>query len=223
MRELLRAGMVAAVVALVAMIIMIFAGTLPDSSLAIQPSYPPAPAADVVEVINEYPDEMLRFFAADSLFVLSYLIVFAALYGVAARRVPVLAVIGMVAGGLAAFFDATENAFFIGFATLSQGGSSFTVGDLPLTIIYLVANLKWMAAFATLYAFGLALPHDGRLDWIVVGLMLVFPIAGVLVIAMPSLALLTSVLMLVGMVLFAVYFWQKQRTQVPQESALQTE
>jgi hypothetical protein len=30
-------------------------------------------------------------------------------------------------------------------------------------LIYVVANLKWMGAFAALYAFGLAWPRDSRL------------------------------------------------------------
>ncbi len=214
MRHTLRAGIVAALAATVAMILILLSRLTAGTSLELQPSFPAAPPADFVAVINGYPGEMLRLFAADSLFILSYLLVFGALYAIAARQSPALATIGLIAGGLAAFFDAAENAVFITFATLAQQGVQTTVGELPLPALYIVANLKWMAAYAALYAFGLAFPRESRLDWLLVVLMLLFPLVGALTMLMPALIAMVALLMLLGMPLFAFYFWRQTRKEL---------
>ncbi len=213
MQHTLRAGMVAALAATLAMILIALSQAAAGPTLILQPSFPAAPPGDIVAVINSYPGAMLRFFAADSLFILSYLLVFGALYALAAPQSPALAVIGLAAGGLAAFLDATENAVFISFATLAQQGVQTSVGELPLPALYIAANLKWMAAYAALYAFGLALPRESRLDWLVAGLMLLFPLVGALTMLVPTLTSVIALLMLVGMPLFAFYFWRLLRKE----------
>jgi hypothetical protein len=89
-----------------------------------------------------------------------------------------------------------------------------SAGELPLPALYVVANLKWMAAFATLYAFGLALPRVSWLDWLVVGLMLLFPLVGALSVLVPALTAVIALLMLLGMPLFAFYYWRQLRAKV---------
>lgn len=159
---------------------------------------------------NEYPELVLRFFAADSLFVLSYTLVFVGLHTVVLGRSCTFAWIGLGAGILAALLDATENAFFIVYALLARNGVPLTEPALPL--IYVVANLKWMGAFAAFYAFGLVWPRDSKLEWILSGLMLLFPLAGVLSgVAFPDLERLRGVFLLLGMPLFAWYFWHQAR------------
>ena len=78
-----------------------------------------------------------------------------------------------------------------------------------LPLIYVLANLKWMGAFAAFYAFGLVWPRDSRLGWVLSGLMLLFPLVGGLGVALPGLVELRGLFFLVGMPLFAWYFWQQ--------------
>lgn len=209
--NLLRAGVVAATTAFIATLLMGLFMTLPDAALSIQPSYPPARPEAFLTVINNYPEHLLRFYAADSLFVLSYLLVFAVLYGVTAGRVPVLAAVGLAAGVITGICDALENGFFITFALLTQQGEVFTDGQIPFLTIYMLANIKWMGAFLVMAAFGLALPRDTRLSWLVSGLALLFPLVGIAGIARPALTDLRGLFLLLGMLLFALYFWQQLR------------
>jgi hypothetical protein len=209
--HLLRAGVVAATTAFVAALLMGLLMTLPDAALSIQPSYPPARPADFLAVVNNYPQQLLRFYAADSLFVLSYLLVFAVLYGITAGRVPALPAVGLGAGVVTGICDALENGFFITFALLAQQGEVFTDGEIPFLVIYMFANMKWMGAFLAMAAFGLALPRETRLSWLVAGLALLFPLVGAAGIALPALTDIRGLFLLVGMLLFALYFWQRLR------------
>jgi hypothetical protein len=165
--------------------------------------------SEFVRSINEHPELTLRFFAADSLFVLSYLMLFVGLYATVAGRSRALAGVGLAAGALAALFDAAENAYFITYARLAANDVFLTDPALPL--IYLLANLKWMAAFAALYAFGLAWPRENWLGWALSGLMLLFPLVGILGVASSDLVVLRGLFFLVGLVLFAWHFWTETR------------
>jgi hypothetical protein len=203
---LFRAAALAAIVAFLAALALAVLGLTAPPGLLLQPSYPPAAPAEMLIASRDYPALALRFFAADTLFVLSYLIVFAGLFGLTAERARPLAQIGLGAGILAALFDATENAVFITYALLSDGGAPLPEpAGLPL---FVVANLKWVAAFATLYAFGLAFPRHNRLGWLISGLMLLFPLFGALSIAAPALGQWRGLFFLVGMPLFALTFWR---------------
>lgn len=205
-KVIFQAAALAAVVAFVAVIFQAIAGSsLPDGIVA-QPGIP-TPVEQFVRVSNEYPDTALGFFGADSMFVLSYLLVFVGLYVLVNETARPFALIGMGAGILTALFDATENAYFITYALGAKAGLPLTNPDLPL--VYILTNLKWMAAFATLYAFGVVFPRRNWLDWLMVGLMLLFPIIGVLGVANPSLILVRGLFFLVGMPLFAFYFWRR--------------
>jgi hypothetical protein len=192
--------------AFLAVLVMGFGVATPEGVI-LQPSHPPAAPADFVRASNDYPELALRYFAADSLFVLSYLMVFAGLYAATAGHARPLAVVGMAAGALAALFDASENAFFITAALLAQAGEPLVAPTGPL--LFIMANLKWAAAFATLYAFGLVFPRREWLGWLISGLMLLFPLVGVLGIAIPALDALRGLFFLVGMPLFALFFWRE--------------
>lgn len=209
---MMRAAAFAALVAFACTAFMGFGIALPDPALRLQPSSPPAPPPVFVRASNEYPDLALRFFAADTLFILSYLIVFAGLYRVTAGRALPLASLGMGAGILVALCDATENAFFIVYAMLARQGVPLTDPAVPL--IFIVANLKYVAAFGALYAFGFAMPRATLIDWVLSGLMLFFPVAGALGIANPSLEFLRGLFFLAGMPLFAWYFWRRASASV---------
>ena len=210
-KPLFQAAGLAAVVAVISVLVMGFGVQSPQAGLSFQPSMPPTPGAEFIRPTNEFPDLTLRFFAADSLFILSYTVVFAGLYAVASGRSRVLAAVGLGAGLLAALCDAAENAFFITYALQSLAGVPLKEPDLPL--IYIIANLKWMGAFAAFYAFGLAWPREGWFGWLLAGLMVLFTLVGVLGVALPGLIALRGLFFLVGMPLFAGYFWWRARRE----------
>jgi len=203
-----QAAALAALVAFIAVIVQAIAGTSLPDGIQVQPGIP-VPVEDFVRATNQYPDTTLGFFGADSLFVLSYLLVFVGLYILAAETARPFAVIGLGAGVLTAIFDATENAFFITYALGAKAGLPLTNPDLP--ILYILTNLKWMAAFATLYTFAVVFPRRNWLDRALVGLMVLFPLVGVLGVANPGLILVRGLFFLVGMPLFAFYFWRCTR------------
>jgi hypothetical protein len=206
---LFRAAALAAILAFVGALALAVLGLTGPQDVLLQPSYPPAAADEILRASRDYPALTLRFFAADSLFVLSYLMVFAGLFGLTAGRSRTLAAIGLGAGVLAALFDATENAYFVSYALLAEGSAPLPEpGGMAL---FIIANLKWMAAFATLYAFGLAFPRHDLLGRVISALMLLFPLYGVLSIAVPALGLWRGLFFLVGMPLFAIYFWRAAR------------
>lgn len=209
-RTIFQTSTFAALVALVCAILMGFVFRAPDPGVSLQPSWPPVAAADFVRPVNEYPDLMLRLFATDTLFILSYLTVFVGLYATVVDRARTLAVVGLGAGALTALFDTIENAYFVTYAYGSLNGVPLT--DPDLTTVYLVANLKWVAAFVTLYVFGLAWPRQDRLGWSISALMLLFVLIGVLGIALPGLFLLRALFFVVGFPLFAWHFWRQARS-----------
>lgn len=206
---LFQAAAAAALVAFLCTLVMGFVVRSPDPALSLQPSTPSGTTAEFIKVINTYPQLMLRFFTADSLFVLSYLVVFFGLFVVASERSFPLAWLGLGAGILAAILDATENAFFINYALLVANGVPLTDPELPL--IYHIANLKYMAAFAAFYAFGLVFPRQNWLGWVISVLMLAFPLIGVLGNLAPLLYEVRGLFLLVGMALFCWYFLQRTR------------
>lgn len=205
-----QAAAIAAVVASVCAVLLALAQVAAlrmEPPLVLQPSLPGGPASEFMRASNDYPDRALRFFALDSLFVPSYLLVFAGLYAVARQRSGLFAALGLGAGILAAVLDAVENAYFINYALLAKSGAPLSDPALPL--VYNLANLKWMAAFTALYALGLIWPRHGLLEWIISALMLLFPLVGVLGVAFPGLVALRGLFFLVGMPLFAWYLWKQ--------------
>ena len=206
-KTVFRAAACAAVVALVCALALGFVIQAPEPGLSLQPSMDIRSAADFLRPSNQYPALALRFFAFDTLFVLSYVMVFVGLHATVAGRARTFATLGLGAGLAAGCFDALENAFFIIYAQSALNGVSVTEPHLPL--IYVVTNLKWMGAFAALAAFGLVWPRESRLGWVISALMLLFPLLGALGVAAPELVALRGLFFLVGMPLFAWHFWKR--------------
>jgi hypothetical protein len=153
----------------------------------------------------------LAFFAADTVFILGYLIVFAGLYTVTAPRAATIAALGLGAGVLTALFDTLENTLFIVYTLAAR--SSVDATDSALTLVYALTTLKWAAAFATLFAFGLIYPRTGGRERLVAALMLLFALVGVLGVALPDLIIARGLFFLVGMPLFAWDFWARARRE----------
>lgn len=153
----------------------------------------------------------LPFFAADTVFVLGYTLVFAGLYTVTAPRAPAFAALGLGAGVLTALFDTAENALFIVYALHERAGVG--AADPALTLVYTLTTLKWAAAFATLFAFGLVYPRAGGRERALAALMLLFALVGVVGVALPDAIALRGLFFLVGMPLFAWDFWARARQE----------
>jgi hypothetical protein len=209
-RVTFQAAAIAAMVAFCCTLVMGFGARPPQGAPGLQPTHPTGPPSDFTRPFNEYPERVLVFFTADSLFVLSYTMAFAGLYTVVAGRSRLLASIALGAGLLGALLDATENAFLITYALQALNGTSLTEPALPT--IYVLANLKWMAGFCAFYGFGLAWPREGWLGWTLSLLMLLFPLVGVLAILLPVLVDIRGLFLLLGMPLFAFDLWRRART-----------
>lgn len=130
----------AALIAFLCALFMGFCLLLAEPCINLQPSHPFGTVSDFVRPINEFPKLVLRFFTADSLFVLSYLMVFVGLFTVVLERSRTIAYVGLGAGILAALLDAIENSFFITYALMALNDGPLTEAALPL--IYIVANLN---------------------------------------------------------------------------------
>jgi len=200
----------AALIAFACTLFMGFCQLLAEPGISLQPSNPIGTVTDFMRPIINYPKLLLQFFTADSMFVLSYLVVFVGLFTVVVGRSRTLACIGLGAGILAALLDAIENSFFITYAKMSF--NEVPLPDPALPLIYIVASLKWMGVFAAFFVLGLVWPRDNWLGKIVSGLMLLFVLVGVLSIIFPSLVKVSLLILLLGMPLFAWYFWRQARS-----------
>lgn len=209
-RFLYQATLLAALVAFVATILMGFGVPAPDDIGGFQMSQYPGPLSEFLAPITRYPELVLRFFSADTLFVISYTVVFVGLAVFTAQTARPLAWLGLGAGLLTAAFDATENGFYIVYATSVLNGAEIT--DPAYTVLIMLTYLKWMAAFVAFAAFGLAWPRDGVLNWVIAALMVSFPLVGVLGIAFGGVLFeLRGLYFLIGFPLFALTFWRQLR------------
>ena len=141
-----QAAALASVVAFVAVIFQLIAALSVPADVQIQPSYP-VPLEDFVRATNEHTGNALGFFGADSLFVVSYLLVFVGLYCVTAERTRPFAVIGLGAGAFTALMDAIENAFFIIYALNARihRTISAAANNPVLTSLYETINARLQA------------------------------------------------------------------------------
>lgn len=200
------AATLAAIISVVAMTV----SNLAVPTLVLQPSQLYGPVSEFIKATNENPGMVLKFFAADSAFVLSYLMVFIGAHAVIVNRAGTFAAVALGAGILTALLDAVENAFFITYALSALNGIPLTEPSLPL--IYILGNLKWMAGFAAFYAFGLVWPRDSRLGLLLSFSLLLFPFVGVISIAWPSITPLRGIFFLIPLILFAVFFLREARS-----------
>ena len=113
-----KAAGLAALIATFAVLVMAFGVRAPEEGFSFQPTYPPQPPSDFMRPVEEYPKLVLRFYAADSLFVLSYVMVFVGMHAVALHRSRTFAWVGLGSGLFVGLFDMAENAFFIAYALL---------------------------------------------------------------------------------------------------------
>lgn len=161
---------------------------------------------------NAQPQSVLLFFAGDTLFPASYLIVFVGLYLRVRDRAKLLGLLALGFGLLTGLLDFAENGFYISYALLAESGTALS--EPAIVLIYAIATVKWAAAMVTLYAFSLAFPRENTFDWVLVILMFLFLAFGVLSTALSALMPFRGLFFLIGMPVFAAYFWRLQR-QLP--------
>jgi hypothetical protein len=198
----------AALVAFIAVIVQAAASFSLPEGVQVQPGLPLS-SADFLSASTSYPETALGFFGADTLFVTGYLLVFAGLYALTQETARPFALIGLLAGIFTALMDTAENGYFIVYAL--AGRATLPLPEPDFWLPYVLGHLKWAGSFVTLFAFGLGFPRQTLLDKVLLGLMLLFPLVGVLGIAISPLVALRGLFFLVGMPLFAAYFWQRSR------------
>jgi hypothetical protein len=206
-----KAALVAAIAGFFSALYMGFGVSLPVKGVSIQPTLPVASDAGFLRASNEFPHLALRFFTADTFFIISYLLVFLGLFFAVADRVRAFAWMGLGAGILTGVLDSLENSFYITYAFQSLRGIHLTDPALPL--IYILTNLKWMGAFVAFAAFALVWPRKGLLGWLISAVMFLFVLIGVLGLVMPVLIGYRGLFFFVGMFLFALFFWRQLRKE----------
>jgi hypothetical protein len=204
-RTLFRVTALAALIALMGVLGQLAALSGIPTDVQLQPSIP-LPVDDFLRGSREFPSQSLMFFASDSVFVMGYVLVFAGLYVVTAERARIFAKLALGLGIATAAFDTLENTVFISYSLGANAG--FTLDNAALPLIFIVTNLKWLAAFGTMLTFGLIFPRRDSLSWVISGLMVVFTVVGVAGIVFPNLIAWRGLFFLIGMPLFAWFFWQ---------------
>lgn len=203
------AALIAAVVGFFSALYMGFGVSVPETGVSLQPTLPVGSVAKFAKATNDYPEIALRFFTADTFFIVSYLLVFVGLFCAVMDRARPFAIMGLSAGVLTGILDALENSFYITYAFQSLRGFHLTDPALPL--IYILTNMKWMGAFVAFGAFVLVWPRKGLLGWLLSIVMGLFVIVGVLGTVMPRLISYRGLFFFVGMFLFALFFLSQTR------------
>jgi hypothetical protein len=200
---------IGALVAVLSLLVMLSANNGVAEGVVLQPYG--IEAGQLLRGINTYPNNTLLFFAGDTLFPLSYLLVFVGLYAATAKDNKLFALIGIGAGILTTLFDLSENSIFITYALLLRNGAAIT--DASVVPLYILTTLKWMMAFGTFYIFGLAFPRGKWFEWGIIVLMLIFPLFGAISTANPDLIPLRGLFLLGGMIALGVYFVYRYRLE----------
>jgi hypothetical protein len=200
---------VGALAAVLSILVMLSASNGVAEGVALQPYG--VGGDTLIANITAYPNNTLMFFAGDTLFPLSYLLVFIGMYAATVKNNKVFALIGIGAGILTTLFDLSENSFFITYTLMIRNGAAITNPDVvPL---YIFTTLKWMMAFATFYTFGLAFPRGKWFEWVIVILILSFPLFGALSTANPDLIPLRGLFLLVTISVVGLYFVYRYRLE----------
>lgn len=207
--ETYRVGSVAAIVALLAgMGTAVVSGGLP--LWVMQPSEMPQARVEFLRDLSQHAPAALRFFGADFVFIITYVIVFATLFEVTASRSRTIAMVALGAGILGALFDLVENASFITYAWGSMRGADFIEPALPLA--YYITNFKESLIGISIVMFGTIFPRRTSLEWILSVLMILLAPLDATAIAYPDLKQLPSLLFVVALPLMSIYFLLRFRS-----------
>src|SRR5262245_32614764 len=175
-----------------------------------QPSEMPQTRVEFLRDLSEHAPAAMRFFGADFLFIIAYLIVFAALFEVTAGRWRTLAIMALGAGIIGALCDVVENASLLTYAWGSMRGADLI--EPPLPLMYWVTNLKATLIGIGIVMFGAIFPRRTALEWTISILMILLGPAGALAIAYPDLKQWPTLLFVVALLLQSVYFRRRYRS-----------
>lgn len=207
--EAYRVGSVAAIVALLAgMGTAVVSGGLP--LWVMQPSEMPQARVEFLRDLSQHAPAALRFFGADFIFIITYVIVLATLYEVTAGRSRTIAMIAIWAGVLGALCDLLENASFITYAWGTMRGADFIEPALPLA--YYVTNFKESLLGIAIVMFGAIFPRRTALEWTLSILMILGAPLDALAISYPNLKQLPALLFVLALPLMSIYFFSRFRS-----------
>jgi hypothetical protein len=168
--------------------------------------------AKLLAVIQTQPGLLLDYMSLDTLFVMSYLAVFAALFLCVPAGGRLIAALGLGFGILAGLSDMIENILYIVYGLGSLHGAD-VAPNLPFH--YYVSMLKWIAAFTSVGLTTLVFPRRSALEWLIVLVMATFPLGGALSIARPELVPLRAIFFAVGLPLLAILFMRRAAGRGP--------
>jgi len=195
---------VAAILALTCIAIMAFAFGSPYAVQTLQPTLPDAHNADFYYATLNNPRSVLAFMAIDTLFIFSYFIVFVGLYESTKLHGRLLASIALGFGLAAGVFDMLENSYLTSYAL--QGLYDHKLGEPALPLIYVLASMKWLSVFFTIFLYALLWERDSVYNRILSALMLAFPLLGVLSIAIPELLAIRVLPLVISIAMLAWSF-----------------
>jgi len=204
-RRSFRAGSIAAAVAWCTAI----ASAVVSGGLDLQPTQEIASRQDVLTIVHDHTGALLGFMAFDTIFIMSYIAVFAVTFLAIPNEDRLLGGIGLAFGILAGLADMLENTLYIAYGTGAVRANPDLVPSLPFH--YYVSTVKWLTAFAAVGLQLLVFPRGTRLERAIVGGMATFPVLGAISIAWPSLLPLRALFFLIGLPLMAVYFHRLSR------------
>lgn len=200
-RALYRAGLVGALVTFGCAVVFQVLSVV-HSGVHLQPTDMPLPADDFLFPLNDRPDAVLLWMAFDTLFVIAYVTTFTvARVLTVSRPLGALSVAAMIAAGC---LDAVENAVLAVYA--AQAAATEPVTGVPMMALYVVAHLKAAAAIAGIAFLALALPGRTRLLRAAVAAAGLFVLVAVTGVAVPAVAALEGLPILVLTGLLAALF-----------------
>jgi hypothetical protein len=199
---------IAGMVGFISVLLMLLVNMVLTPGAEVQPSLPIHDMAGFFELVEHNPRIVLTYYAADYLFAFSYIVVFVGLFQCVADKAMRIAVVGLIFGIMTGLLDILENSIFVS-AVLAEETSTYL--DQSRFLIYVVARIKWIGAYAFFYVIILLWTRKHWFDWLLWIVMLLFVLLGIASIALSALTAFSSLFLVVGMLLFAVHFMRQRK------------
>ncbi|WP_282697720.1 hypothetical protein [Streptomyces sp. CC208A] len=214
-RALYRAGLIGALVTFACAVAFQVLAAL-HADVHLQPTDVPLSSGAFLRPLNDSADAVLSWMAFDTLFVVAYLTAFTAARALTVSRpLGVFSLAAMVAAGA---LDMVENAVLAVHA--AQASAVEPVAAVPVTALYVIAQLKAAAATTGIAFLALALPAHTRLLRAAIAAAGVFVLVTVAGVARPELAPLEALPILLFMGLLAGVFARNLRAPAPASASL---
>ncbi|MEU7564676.1 hypothetical protein AB0A99_01460 [Streptomyces fradiae] len=205
-RALYRAGLIGALVTFACAVAFQFLSAA-HADVHLQPTDVPLSRAAFLEPLDDSADAVLLWMAFDALFVVAYLTTFAAARALAVSRL--LGTLSLGAMITAGALDMVENAVLAVHA--AQASVAEPASGVPMTALYVIAQLKTAAAATGVAFLALALPARTWLLRAAIVAAGAFVLVSVVGVARPELAPLEALPILLLMGLLASVFGGRLR------------